>query len=90
MDPMTLSLWLALVIALAVVLNGLTLAAALRAFKNAGPDSQRAQGVLVHGFRHALMKLLGHELMVTSQRYVDGASTQNRAATAQHPLYRPD
>lgn len=73
----------------------------LRAFKKAGLDSQRARGVLVHGFRHsyatelanantsvyALMKLLGHESMVTSQRYVDGAGTQNRAAAAQNPLY---
>ena len=73
----------------------------LRAFKNAGLDSQRAAGVLVHGFRHtfatelangnvsvyALMKLLGHESMVTSQRYVDGAETQNRAAAARNPLY---
>lgn len=73
----------------------------LRAFKNAGLDSQRAAGVLVHGFRHtfatelanentsvyALMKLLGHESMMTSQRYVDGAGTQNRAAAAQNPLY---
>lgn len=74
----------------------------LRAFKKAGLDSQRARGVLLHGFRHsfatelanantsvyALMKLLGHESMVTSQRYVDGAGTQNRAAAAQNPLYR--
>lgn len=73
----------------------------LRAFKKAGVDSQRARGVLVHGFRHtfatelangnvsvyALMKLLGHESMATSQRYVDGAGTQNRAAAAQNPLY---
>jgi site-specific recombinase XerC len=73
----------------------------LRAFKKAGVDSARACGVLVHGFRHtfaaelanadvsvyALMKLLGHESMVTSQRYVDGAGTQNRAAAAQNPLY---
>lgn len=73
----------------------------LRAFKKAGLDSQRARGVLLHGFRHsfatelanantsvyALMKLLGHESMVTSQRYVDGAGTQNRAAAAQNPLY---
>ena len=57
----------------------------LRAFKKAGLNSQRAAGVLVHGLRHtfatelangnvrvyALMKLLGHESMVTSQRYVD-------------------
>jgi hypothetical protein len=33
------------------------------------------------------MKLLGHESMVTSQRYVDGAGTQNRDAAAQNPLY---
>jgi integrase len=73
----------------------------LRAFKRAGLNSQRAAGALVHGFRHtfatelangnisvyALMKLLGHESMVTSQRYVDGAGTQNRAAAAQNPLY---
>jgi integrase/recombinase XerC len=73
----------------------------LRAFKKAGLNNQRATGVLVHGFRHtfatelangdvsvyALMKLLGHESMVTSQRYVDGAGTQNRAAAAQNPLY---
>lgn len=73
----------------------------LRAFKKAGLDGQRAQGVLVHGLRHtfatelangnvsvyALMKLLGHESMATSQRYVDGAGTQNRAAAAQNPLY---
>ena len=61
----------------------------LRAFKKAGVDSQRARGVLVHGFRHtfatelanenvsvyALMKVLGHDSMATSQRYVDGAGT---------------
>jgi integrase len=75
----------------------------LRAFKKAGVNSARAPGVLVHGFRHtfatelanadvsvyALMKLLGHESMVTSQRYVDSAGTQNRAAAAQNPLYGP-
>ncbi|KLO35105.1 tyrosine-type recombinase/integrase (plasmid) [Mycobacterium europaeum] len=73
----------------------------LRAFKKAGLNSQRAAGVLVHGFRHtfatelangnvsvyALMKLLGHDSMVTSQRYVDGAGVENRAAAAQNPLY---
>lgn len=36
---------------------------------------------------YALMKLLGHESMATSPRYVDGAGTQNRAAAAQNPLY---
>ncbi|ATO67754.1 recombinase [Mycobacterium avium subsp. hominissuis] len=73
----------------------------LRAFKNAGLNGQRAAGALVHALRHTfatelansdvnvymLMKLLGHESMVTSQRYVDGAGTQNRAAAAQNPLY---
>ncbi|MCV7034913.1 MULTISPECIES: site-specific integrase [Mycobacterium] len=73
----------------------------LRAFKKAGLNSQRARGALVHALRHtyatelancdvnvyALMKLLGHESMVTSQRYVDGAGTENRAAAARNPLY---
>jgi site-specific recombinase XerD len=73
----------------------------LRAFKKAGLDSQRAPGALVHALRHtfatqlansdvsvyALMKLLGHESMATSQRYVDGAGAENRAAAARNPLY---
>nr|WP_240163912.1 tyrosine-type recombinase/integrase [Mycolicibacterium sphagni] len=73
----------------------------LRAFKKAGLNSHRSAGVLVHGFRHtfatelangnvsvyALMKLLGHDSMATSQRYVDGAGAENRAAAAQNPLY---
>jgi site-specific recombinase XerD len=73
----------------------------LRAFKKAGLNNQRARGALVHGLRHtyatelansdvsvyALMKLLGHESMVTSQRYVDGAGAENRAAAARNPLY---
>jgi site-specific recombinase XerD len=73
----------------------------LRAFKKAGVDGQRARGVLIHGLRHTfatglanenvsfytLMKLLGHESMVTSQRYVDGAGTEHRVAAAQNPLY---
>lgn len=73
----------------------------LRAFKKAGINAERARGVLVHGFRHTfatelanadvsvytLMKLLGHESMVTSQRYVDGAGMQNRDAAARNPLY---
>jgi hypothetical protein len=33
------------------------------------------------------MKLLGNESMTTSQRYVTGAGTENRAAAAQNPLY---
>jgi integrase/recombinase XerC len=57
---------------------------------------QSTRGALVHGRRHtyatelansdvsvyALMKLLGHESMVTSQRHVDGAGAENRAAAA--------
>lgn len=73
----------------------------LRAFKKAGLNSQRARGALIHALRHefatqlansdvsvyALMKLLGHESMATSQRYVDGAGAENRAAAARNPLY---
>jgi site-specific recombinase XerD len=73
----------------------------LRAFKKAGLDGQRARGALVHGLRHTyatelanadvnvytLMKLLGHESMLTSQRYVTAAGSENRAAAAQNPLY---
>ena len=33
------------------------------------------------------MKLLGHESMVTSQRYVAAAGTETRAAAAQNKLY---
>jgi integrase/recombinase XerC len=35
-----------------------------------------------------LMKLLGHESMVTSQRYVTAAGTGTRAGAAQNKLYR--
>jgi integrase len=59
----------------------------LRAFRRTRIDSDRARGALVHGLRHTfdtelansdvnvytLMKLLGHESMVTSQRYVAAA-----------------
>ena len=55
----------------------------------------------MHGLRHtyatelansevsvyALMKLLGHESMATSQRYVTAAAAETRAAAAQNPLY---
>lgn len=72
-----------------------------RAFQLAGPDSQPARGALVHGLRHTyatelansgvsvytLMKLLGHESMATSQRYVVAAGLENRTAAAQNPLY---
>ena len=74
----------------------------LRAFKKAGINGERATGALVHGLRHTfatelananvsvytLMKLLGHESMVTSQRYVDGAGTETRAASELNPLYK--
>lgn len=73
----------------------------LRAFKKAGVDSERSSGALVHGLRHTfatelananvsvytLMKLLGHESMVTSQRYVDGAGLDTRSAAELNPLY---
>lgn len=73
----------------------------LRAFKAAGIDSERSSGALVHGLRHTfatelananvsvytLMKLLGHESMVTSQRYVDGAGMETRSAAELNPLY---
>lgn len=73
----------------------------LRAFKRAGLNGERPSGALVHGLRHTyatelanaevsvytLMKLLGHESMATSQRYVAGAGTENRTAAAQNPLY---
>lgn len=72
-----------------------------RAFRRAGPDAQPVAGALVHGLRHTfatelananvsvytLMKLLGHESMTTSQRYVAAAGTETRAAAAQNPLY---
>lgn len=73
----------------------------LRAFKKAGIDSERPSGALVHGLRYTfatelananvsvytLMKLLGHESMVTSQRYVDGAGADTRSAAELNPLY---
>ena len=36
---------------------------------------------------YTLMKLLGHESMATSQRYVVGAARETRTAAAQNPLY---
>jgi site-specific recombinase XerD len=73
----------------------------LRAFRRAGIDGDRARGALVHGLRHTfatelansdvsvytLMKLLGHESMVTSQRYVTAAGIETRTAAAQNKLY---
>ena len=72
-----------------------------RAFKRAGPDAQPVPGALVHGLRHTyatelagsdvsvytLMKLLGHESMSTSQRYVTAAGSETRGAAARNPLY---
>lgn len=73
----------------------------LRAFNLAGPDAQRTPGAMVHALRHTyatelaganvnvytLMKLLGHESMATSQRYVTAAGSETRTAAAQNPLY---
>lgn len=72
-----------------------------RAFRRAGFDAQPVPGALVHGLRHTyatelansnvsvytLMKLLGHESIATSQRYVTGAARETRCAAAQNPLY---
>ena len=74
---------------------------ALRAFRQAGIDSTRAKGALLHGLRHtfatelanadisvyALMNLLGHEAMTTSQRYITAAGTDTRDAAAKSGLY---
>ena len=73
-----------------------------RAFKHAGPDAQPVPGALVHGLRHTyatelagsdvsvytLMKLLGHESMTASQRYVSAAGTETRSAAARNPIYK--
>jgi integrase/recombinase XerC len=64
-----------------------------RAFRRAGPDAQPVRGALVHGLPNSnisvytLMKLLGHESMATSHRYVAGAARETRTAAAQNPLY---
>lgn len=73
-----------------------TLSRIKRAFKLAGPDARPVPDALVHGPRHTyatelagsdvsvytLMKLLGHESMTTSQRYVTAAGTETRSAAA--------
>ncbi len=73
----------------------------LRLFRRAGVDSERQRGALVHGLRHTfatdlanakvsvyeLKTLLGHKSIATSQRYVDGAGQETRAAAASNPLY---
>ena len=62
-----------------------------QSFNRAGPEAQPVPGALVHGLRHTyatelagadvsvytLMKLLGHESMTTSQRYVTAAGTRD-------------
>ena len=67
----------------------------------AGPDAPPVPGALVHGLRHTyatelagsdvsvytLMKLLGHESMTTSQRYVAAAGTETHSAAAKNPIY---
>jgi integrase/recombinase XerC len=72
-----------------------------RAFKRAGPDAQPVPGALVHGLRHTyatelassdvsvytLMKLLGHESMTTSQRYVSAAGVETRSPAVRNPIY---
>ena len=74
----------------------------LRAFRRAGVDAERQRGALVYGLRHTfatdltnasvnvyeLKNLLGHESLATSQRYIDGAGQETRAAAARNPLYR--
>jgi hypothetical protein len=69
--------------------------------KRAGPDAQTVPGALVHGLRHTfatelansdvsvytLMKLLGHESMATSQRYVAAAGSETRSAAAKPALH---
>jgi integrase/recombinase XerC len=73
----------------------------LRAFRRAGINADRARGALTHGLRHTfatelansdvsvytLMRLLGHESMVSSQRYVTAAGAETRAAAAKNKLY---
>jgi integrase/recombinase XerC len=68
---------------------------------NAPGPTQAVPGALVHGLRHTyateldgsdvsvytLMKLLGHESMATSQRYVTAAGTETRDAAARNPIY---
>jgi len=84
------------------ITRGIVQSRVLRAYKKAGLNGQRPRGALVHGLRHTyatelanadvsvytLMKLLGHESMATSQRYVAGAGTENRDAAAKNPLYQ--
>lgn len=72
-----------------------------RAFKRAGPTAHHAPGAMIHGLRHTyatelansdvsvytLMKLLGHESMATSQRYVTAAGVETRSSAARNPIY---
>jgi integrase/recombinase XerC len=72
-----------------------------RAFKRAGPEAQPVPGALVYGLRHTyatelassevsvytLVKLLGHESMTSSQRYVAAAGSETRSAAARRPHF---
>lgn len=72
-----------------------------RAFKRAGPAARHVRGAMIHGLRHTyatelasadvsvytLMRLLGHESMATSQRYVTAAGVETRSGAARNPLY---
>jgi integrase/recombinase XerC len=51
--------------------------------KRSTPFTSSNSGVSVY----TLMKLLGHESMATSQRYVTGDARETRTAAAQNPLY---
>ena len=65
------------------------------------PKRNPSPGALVHGLRHTyatelagadvsvytLMKLMGHESMTTSQRYVTAAGTETGSAAARNGLY---
>jgi integrase/recombinase XerC len=84
------------------IMRGILQSRVKRAFKHAGPDAQPVPGALVHGLRHTyatelagsdvsvytLMKLLGHESMTTSQRYVSAAGTETLSAAARNPIYK--
>ncbi|WP_432570470.1 tyrosine-type recombinase/integrase [Kineococcus sp. SYSU DK005] len=71
-------------------------------YRRAGIHDRVPQGALVHALRHTfatrvvasggsaveVMRLLGHQSLTTSQRYIDAAATELRTAAAGNPLYR--
>lgn len=73
-----------------------------RAYRAAGINSERSPGALVHQLRHTyatqlagqhvdaytLRKLLGHQSLAASQRYIDDSSIDTRPAAATNPVYR--